>query len=170
MGLVSETPREVELPDLNLVGVMALVDFRTQQDPAVFLDTWQLFYPHADSLKAAQTTPNRSFGLNLFPMDFPEDMRWYYGACVEVVSLERDFPPCFLSRFLPAAKYHAFEVVGPVSEIGPAFQQSAAIVAGLSGGDQPISLNLELYDQRFTGPDDPESRMELLFTKHQSEM
>ena len=86
MGLLSETPSHVELPELKLVGAMSLVDFRGGPDPAAFADTWARYFPHANELSGALVEPKRSFGLNLFPPEFPEDMRWYYGACVEVGS------------------------------------------------------------------------------------
>lgn len=163
MPLVSEDPRTIELPDLRLVGTMSLVDFRENQDPAVFQETWARFSELGDTLSPHRTNPERTFGLNLFPPTFPGDMRWYYGACVEVTTLEQDYPSSLLARYLPAASYHAFEVVGPASEIAPAYDRAWEILAGIHGGKPTCPVNLELYDQRFTGPDDPSARMDLLF-------
>lgn len=163
MGLVSEEPREITLPDLRLVGAAAWIDFREGEDAAAFPGVWERFYPQLPTLESARTNPGRLFGLNLFPPGFPGDRRWYYAACAEVDSLERDYSPAFVSRFVPAGTHLSFEVSGTSAEIAPAFDRAWQIVCERSGGAPSCSVNLELYDERFRGPEDPDSRMDLLF-------
>lgn len=163
MGLVSEQPREIELPELRLVGAMSLVDFRESQDSTVFSETWERFYAKAEALTQARTHAERTWGLNLFPGAFPGDLRWTYGACVEVDTLERDYAPEFVGRYLSAARYYSFEVVGAASEVAPSYDRAWAIVSELHGGTAACRVNLELYAERFLGPENPDSRMDLLF-------
>ncbi len=163
MGLISEQPREIELPELRLVGAMTLIDFCEGDDNAAFGEVWERFFTHLESLSGARTNPERMFGLNLFPPAFPADRRWYYGACVEVDTLDRDFSSAFVSRCVPASTHLAFEVQGTVAEIAPAYDRAWELVAPRFAGETGCPVNLELYDERFLGPDNPESRTDLLF-------
>lgn len=160
MPLVSTEPSEIELPELKLVGTCAFADFFDGQ-MSLFGETWERLLKHQidDSLRAH---PNRSFGLELYPPEFPQDRRWYYCACVEVKDLAMPYPPSMVARFIPAALYLKFTVAGPVAEVAQAFRHIYDIWLPASGVKLAGYYDLEFYDERFKGPEAVDSEMDIL--------
>lgn len=160
MPLISTEPTELELPDLKLVGACSFADFLSNQHH-LFGETWERYY--ADPVpEEHRAHPNRSFSLDLFPPEFPKDARWYYFAGVEVKDLEIRYPSSLVSRFIPAARYLRFTIAGPVTEIGPAHQYIYEQWLPNSGVKLAGYYDLEFYDERFTGPTNADSLMDLL--------
>jgi AraC family transcriptional regulator len=161
MPLVSHEPTTIELPDLRLVGTCSFADFFSNNQQTLFGETWErmLENPIDDELRAA---PHRSFALELYPPTFPKDRRWYYCACVEVKSLDVRYPSCMVARFIPASRYLKFTVAGPVTEVGPAFRQIYDQWLPGAGVKLAGYYDMELYDERFEGPCNPDSLMDIL--------
>jgi AraC family transcriptional regulator len=160
MPLITTNPTEIELPDLRLVGACAFADFFAGQQ-SLFGETWERLMrcPIPDKYRVQ---PHRSFGLELFPKNFPQDRRWYYCACDEVNTLEAPYPGDFISRFIPAARYLKFSVAGPVTEVAPAFRKIYEHWLPNAGVKLAGYYDLECYDERFKGPCNAESLMDIL--------
>jgi AraC family transcriptional regulator len=161
MPLITTEPTEIELPDLKLVGTCTFCDFFSNNQQNLFGERWERFCHHPIPTEK-RANPNRSFALELYPPEFPKDRRWYYMACVEVKDLADVYPSALMSRFIPAARYLKFTVGGPVTEVGPAFRKiydewlpkSTVKLAGY--------YDMEQYDERFKGPCEADSQMDIL--------
>lgn len=160
MPLVSTEPTKIELPDLKLVGTCSFTNFFENSQQALFGETWQRL--HSCDLGDLLANPKRSFALELYPPAFPQDHRWYYMACVEVNSFEAVYPSNMVFRFIPAAEYLQFNVKGPVTEVGPAFRQIYDTLLPNLGAKLKGYYDMEMYDEGFKGPCDPESIMHIL--------
>jgi AraC family transcriptional regulator len=161
MPLISTEPTEIELPDLKLVGACTFCNFFADSQKNLFADTWERSC-HQPIPNEKRANPNRSFALELYPPDFQKDRRWYYMACVEVKDLNETYPSSFVSRFIPAARYLKFTVQGPVTEVGPAFRTIYDELLPNSGRKIARYYDLEHYDERFKGPCDDSSQMDIL--------
>jgi predicted transcriptional regulator YdeE len=161
MGLISTEPTTLKLPDLKLVGACSFANFFNNGQQVLFGETWQRLHEcKIDNELLAN--PKRSFALELYPPGFPKDHRWYYCACVEVKSFEAEYPPNLLFRYIPAAEYVKFTVKGPVTEVGPAFRQIYDHWLISAGVKLKGYYDLESYDERFKGPCDADSVMDIL--------
>jgi predicted transcriptional regulator YdeE len=161
MPLITTEPTEVELSDLKLVGACSFADFFSNNQTVLFGETWErLMHNRVDD--ELRSHPNRSLALELYPPGFPKDPRWYYCACVEVKDLALPYSSALISRFMPAARYLKFTVEGPVTEIGPAFRQIYDQWLPSAGVKLAGYYDLEFYDERFKGPCNAESRMDIL--------
>ena len=161
MPLVSHEPSTVELPELKLVGTCAFADFFANGQQTMFGEAWQRLHEckFADGVLA---NPTRAFGLELYPPSFPKDRRWYYGAFLEVKKFEAVYPSGMLYRYIPAASYLKFTVAGPVTEIAPAFRHIYDTWLPAAGVKLAGYYDMELYDERFKGPDSPDSQVDIL--------
>jgi predicted transcriptional regulator YdeE len=161
MTLISTEPTTCNLPDLKLVGACSFANFFENNQQVLFGETWQRL--HEVTLdKELLAKPTRSFALELYPPSFPKDHRWYYTACVEVKSFEKVYPSHLMFRFIPAAEYLKFAVKGPVTEVGPAFRQIYDTWLPSAGVKLKGYYDMEMYDEGFTDPCDPESIMHIL--------
>jgi predicted transcriptional regulator YdeE len=160
MPLITTEPAEIALPDLKLVGACAFADFFDNQRH-LFGETWERLFHHLVA-EENRAHPHRSIALELYPPEFPKDPRWYYLACVEVKDLAAEYPSSLVSRFIPAARYLKFTVAGPVTDVGPAFRQIYDQWLPNAGVKLAGYYDLEYYDERFKGPCDAGSQMDIL--------
>jgi predicted transcriptional regulator YdeE len=161
MPLVAIAPTRIELPDLRLVGACSFANYFENGQQVLFGETWERLRQDTidDSLR---TNLNEWFGLELYPADFKQNRRWYYAACAAVKSLDVEYPSHLISRFIPAAEYVKFTVKGPVTEIAPAFRHIYDSWLPQAGVKLKGYYDLEYYDERFKGPCDAESMMDIL--------
>jgi predicted transcriptional regulator YdeE len=161
MTLLSTEPTTLKLPDLKLVGACSFANFFENNQQVLFGETWHRMCECKidDELLA---NPMRSFALELYLPSFPKDHRWYYCPCVEVKSFEHEYPSNLMFRFIPAAEYVKFAVKGPVTAVGPAFRQIYDSWLPTSGAKLKGYYDLEMYDEEFKGPCEPESIMHIL--------
>jgi len=124
-------------------------------------ETWHRLLAHQDKIRNTANT-GRCFGLELYPPDFMKDKRWYYMACMEVTSLTIPLPFHLVTRFIPASRYVKFTVTGPVTEIGSAFRYVYDEWLPQSGVKVASPYDLELYDDRFKGPENEQSQTDIL--------
>jgi AraC family transcriptional regulator len=161
MGLISTEPTTCKLPELKLVGTCSFANFFENGQQVLFGETWErLCECKIDNELLAN--PKRSFALELYPPSFPKDHRWYYCACREVKSFEMEYPSNLMFRYVPAAEYAKFTVRGPVTGVGPAFRQIYDQWLPKAGVKLKGYYDLEYYDERFKGPCDEYSEIDIL--------
>ena len=161
MPLISLKPKSCELPDLRLVGVCSFANFFADEQWPLIGDTWERF-SNCQAVIENRSSPDRCFGLELYPSAFSKDRRWYYMACTEVTHLDQAFPSDTICRFIPASSYVRFTVSGPVTEIAPAFRYIYDKWLPSSGVRISAAYDLELYDSRFVDPCSEDSMVDLL--------
>jgi AraC family transcriptional regulator len=160
MPLVSNEPTTCDLPDLKLVGTCTFADFFNGKTD-LFGETWERFIQNPIDLKL-RVNANRHFGLELYPPQFSQDRKWYYFACCEVNSFEAVYPSNMVARFIPAAQYLKFSVAGTVLELAPAFRQIYDHWLPKAGVKLAGYYDFEFYDERFKGPCDENSVIDIL--------
>jgi AraC family transcriptional regulator len=160
MPLVSTEPTELELPDLKLVGTCTFADFFNGKTE-LFGETWERFVQQPIEFDL-RVDPDQHFGLELYPPEFSQNRTWYYCACCAVKSLDVKYPSSMMARFIPAARYLRFTVSGPVSELAPAFRYVYDQWLPKSGVKLAGYYDLEYYDERFKGPCEADSLIDIL--------
>jgi predicted transcriptional regulator YdeE len=160
MPLVSEEPATCELPDLHLVGTCTYADFFNGKMD-LFGETWERFIQHPIDFNL-RTNADEHFGLGLYPPEFPQNKTWYYFACCAVKSADVVYPASMVARFIPASRYLKFTVAGAVTELAPAFRFIYDQWLPKSGVKLAGYYDLEYYDERFKGPCDASSQIDVL--------
>ncbi len=165
MPLVSTDPELTSLPALKLVGTVSFMNFFGDESSVRFFgETWERYHAELGRIQR-RINPDRCFGLQLYPKNFPDDSRWYYGAVTEVETLDHPQESDFVSKYLPEAEYYKFTVRGPVTEIGLAFRKIYEEWLPKSGAKIAGTYDLECYDHRFTAPDSPDSETDILIPR-----
>lgn len=143
--------RIVSLPSFTVIGMDHLV--RGSGDGIGQL--WQRFLPREPEI-AGRTEPDAAYGVcRLLP-----DGSACYVACLPVRADAA--PPEGMVKFeVPAQKYVVFTHRGTVAQIGDSFQAIHTRLLAKLGLCARAGVELERYDARFVGPDDPNSETEL---------
>ncbi|MBE7463839.1 MAG: GyrI-like domain-containing protein [Planctomycetes bacterium] len=163
MPLLSNEPKRIELPDLRLVGACGFANFFEAEIGQQIGGVWDRFFSHFAQIEKLKKESSGLFGLELYPPGFPkQEPRWYYMACAEVETLDAPQPSAFVSRFIPASAYACFTHRGTLDGLPKAFRTLYDEWLPASGVKLRGTHDLERYDDRFKGPADPESEVDIL--------
>jgi AraC family transcriptional regulator len=102
----------------------------------------------------------KSYGIEFYTQEFFEDRKWFYMACKEVKDLSY-VPITIVGKSIPAHKYLVFSCRGGVAEIVNTLQSAYHEWLPSSGYVVEERFDFELYDERFKGPNHPETVIDL---------
>lgn len=149
---MSLQPTIVELPAFHVTGVGA-----TCEDPSPIPALWTRLLSRRGEIEG-QTRHGTTFGV-CQRID-PQSVAFHYTAGVATTP-DAALPEAMERLLVPAQRYARFTYVGPASGIPEACRRIWAALEpewGLVPSDGP---DLELYDERFMGGDDPRSETDL---------
>jgi AraC family transcriptional regulator len=101
-----------------------------------------------------------AYGLCIEPEDYESTGEFHYVACLEVEDLN-DIPLEMVGKVIPANTYAVFTHKGPVSGLRDTY--AAIYGTWVKETDMTVirGFDFELYDDRFTSPDDPGSEIDI---------
>jgi AraC family transcriptional regulator len=143
-------PRIVERGEILLVG---LVEHAGYGDIAA---TWQRFLEHDEPIPAA--IDGHTFELHSYPDGHVCGAPFWLMVGVEAERLE-PLPPALHAKLLPSRRYAVFThrlADGGFEGANEPIEQWLAA----SGTQQDRSFDMQVFDQRFLGPHDPDSILE----------
>jgi predicted transcriptional regulator YdeE len=157
----------VEKPAFSAVGITEAILFDSSLPPSenAIAKLWSRFGKEIPNIPGQLGW--RSFGLMLHNPDNPPGAPFNYMAAVQIFK-DGDIPEGMTRIEVPAARYIALTLRGPLDEISDAFKHFWGHWLPNSpyeydGGTQTGKYEFELYDQRYTQPNDPNSEIDLYF-------
>lgn len=149
-------PKIVEISDLKIEGI------QTTGNPAQgdFGKTWPILFERCDEI-SDKVGPRVSYGVQSYDKSLMKKGVWRYTAGFEVES-EDNIPEGMILIELPSTKYAVFEyqgVIGP--ELGRTFEYIYTEWLPASEFEGAAPYDYEKYDERFKGPDNPDSVLEI---------
>lgn len=149
-------PKFIELPRILVAGVPYYGDPSDGQ----FAKMWEILNGMAGQI-ANQKIPVTHFGVESYTEEFQTKGKWFYLAGVEVTSLDV-IPIGAVAKIIPANTYAVFTHTGPLpGTLGETFHYAYHQWLPESGYTQAAAYDLERYDERFLGPTNPHSVMEV---------
>lgn len=121
---------------------------------------WQAFSTNIDRIQC-RVSPQQTYGLWLYPDEFKTSRDFDYLAAVEVESVS-DIPEGMAGRRVAPKTYAAFEHHGPIRNIRQTYIYAYGDWLPSSGYQLDGQFDLEHYDERFLGPDHPDSILSIL--------
>jgi AraC family transcriptional regulator len=147
-------PKIVELPQFCVVGIAVYGDGKS----GLFPKAWDIYMRKQKDMQLKK--PNVGYGVEYYTEEFEKEHKWFYMACGEVENLN-NIPSSMVGKVIPAHKYAVFTSEGSTSELHKIFQY--AYHEWLPKSKYKIAdwFDLEYYDERFKGADDPESEIDI---------
>ena len=154
-------PHFITLPRLLVVGVPY---FGTSAQ-GEFAQVWTRLEPLLPLIPnqkpAGPGLPPVFYGVESYGADMAASGRWFYLAGVEVANLD-DVPVQVVAKIVPARQYAVFPYQGLLpGQVGELFQYAYKEWLPKSGYEQAGPFDLERYDHRFKGGQNPESVTEI---------
>lgn len=149
-------PRIVQLDSLQIVGVQTI----GRPEQGDFAKTWPALFERCHEI------PNRavervSYGVQSYEASLIQSGRWKYTAGL-AVEADGDAPSEMSVINLPANTYAVFEYKGAVSpKLGSMFRYIYTEWLPTSGYEVVHQYDFERYDERFKGPDNADSVLEI---------
>ncbi|MCG8499864.1 MAG: GyrI-like domain-containing protein [Firmicutes bacterium] len=150
-------PKLVEKQAFKVVGMRGT--FTLQKN--CIGDLWAQFNPRIAEIKTI-VNPNVSFGICecTGEGEANEESEFNYVAGVETDSAE-DVPEGMITKTVPAAKYAVFTHKGSVDKMGETYNYIYGTWFPQSGYKRAEACDLEVYSERFTGPYDEGSEIDI---------
>ena len=145
-------PRIVERPELVLVGIVASAPDVNQMD---FHGIWQRFQTDSENIK--HQVEGAAYELHV--QTEAEPATHFSMAGVEVTDVE-DLPAEMFVKVLPACTYAVF-TLRFVDGFGQAYERIWGWLAESPYTTDPYAFDIQRYGSRFTGPEDPESEVDI---------
>ncbi|MFA0811076.1 GyrI-like domain-containing protein [Microbulbifer epialgicus] len=146
-----------KLDKLLLAGVETFGDVESGGPP----EMWEVL--RSNYLEAPDRINDPvSYGIDTYTKEMQSKGKWFYMAAFQVSSFE-NLPMQMSAKLLPENEYAVFEYKGAISpKLGNLFQSIYKEWLPQSGYVQAGPYDLERYDQRFLGPQNPDSILEIL--------
>ena len=149
-------PTIFQLPQILCVGVPYYGDNKQGEIPA----TWGILDALSNHIKNKKA-PLIHLGVESYTAEFDKHRRWFYMAAVEVTSLD-EIPVQLFGKVLPANRYAVFTHKGKLpGKITETFRYIYEEWLPNSGQKQAGPYDFERYDNRFKGPENDESVIEI---------
>lgn len=152
----------VQLAALDIVGP----EIKDHPSSGAFAQCWQDLFSGVEALEAElkPSLAQPAYGIQTYDADMQSKNIWFYMAGLGDVdqALRESLPAGFQRRQLPANTYAVFEYRGAIGPaLGELFQ--AIYQSWLPNSEYQLAGNydFELYDQRFKGPENPESSLSI---------
>ena len=145
-------PQFVEKPEMILVGIVGCGSDVSQLD---IFGLWQRFGEHSKSIK--HQIEGKSYELHIQEETLPSMHFCLVG--VEVQEIE-DVPIELFAKVIPCCRYAVFTHHFSDGDFGYAFK---AVYDWLKKSDYAPAypFDIQCYDERFKGPDNPESVLDI---------
>lgn len=150
-GTMMLEPKIIHLPEKTIVGMEYLNSDMDDSIPAV----WERFIPLEPEI-THKVNPALSYGICCSQ----NNSLFRYIAGFEVSSAA-DIPEGMTAITIPAQKYAIFTHTGPVSQISDTFQKIYATLLQQFNLQPMQGYDFELYDQRFLGPTNEQSQLDI---------
>jgi AraC family transcriptional regulator len=148
-------PRFVELGAKKVVGC-SIYTSGTQTD---FPRIWEVFGKRREEIPNKVNSSVR-YAIEFYGEEFHTEGKWFYMPCVEVMSFD-DIPMIMVAKIIPAARYAVFTHKGGVKGIHELFMYIYKVWLPNSEFELAFNFDMEAYDERFLGIDNPESILEI---------
>ena len=150
-------PKFIKLDKLMLAGVGTFGNVESGSPP----EMWEVL--RSNSLEASDRINEPvSYGVETYTKEMQTKGKWFYMAAVEVSSFE-NLPAQMSGKLLPANEYAVFTYKGAITPaLGQLFQSIFKEWLPESGFVQAGPYDLERYDHRFLGPENPDSEFDIL--------
>ncbi len=147
-------PELVERGPIFLVGSVAF----ERRTPAMITELWAHFPAEIGSIPNRRI-PERYYQIVFWPHQY--DLEGYFLMCAVEVDDLNHINPSLVGKSLPSARYLRFIHRGCSGKVGLTYQY--IYESWLPKSDYKLSLpyNFELYDEKFLGPDNPDSESEI---------
>ncbi|WLR42720.1 GyrI-like domain-containing protein [Bacillus carboniphilus] len=150
-------PKIVTKEKMVVVGMECQTSNKEMEETNVMDQLWMNFMGAHEQI-LHKTNPKVTYG---FCYDYNEQKGGFrYLAAFEVdqVNLPNDQ---FISKEIPSQKYLVFTHKGPASTIGKAFNDIFNSYLPSTSYEVLNTPSFELYDERFLGPESPESVIDI---------
>ena len=147
-------------PEILTLNKMALVGMIYYGDNAQgeIKDLWTKLGPRMKEIKGKKGWC--AYGLCIEPDDYEKTGLFQYVACVEVENLD-EIPMDMVGKIVPANTYAVFTHKGPVSGLRNTYENIFGNWINQADVEVIPGFDFELYDDRFTSPDDPNSEIDI---------
>jgi AraC family transcriptional regulator len=149
-----KSPEIIEQPEMILAGIVATGEKVTDIDIG---GLWQQ-YLDIDADIANKVNPDKGYELHIHLDGNPERHVTLIGVMVSKLAA---IPETLFAKMLPAGKYALFTHHFSEGSYGDAFQ---AVYAWLEESQYRSAhpFDIQVYDERFKGPENPDSVLEIL--------
>ncbi|MBK9247509.1 MAG: GyrI-like domain-containing protein [Ignavibacteria bacterium] len=151
-----QTPTFREMGAKKLIGC-SIYTSGTKSD---FPEIWDVFIKRMDEIPHALKSET-SYAVEFLGQEFHTEGKWFYMPCIEVTEFD-EIPILMVAKTIPAARYAVFTHTGDISGVHELYTFVFKEWLPNSEFEMAFDFNLELYDERFLGVDNPESQLEIL--------
>ena len=146
-------------PELILMDTFYVVGF-----PAIIKDNYAQIRELWDLLREAKAAVKNEtgacIGLEFYPFDFTSTKQFYYMPCYVVTDLS-DIPATMCGKVVEGGKYAVWKHKGTVATLHETFHKIYHEYLPASGFRFRQPYDFEWYDEKFLGPDNPESELQI---------
>lgn len=145
-------------PEIRTLPKFYVVGATVYGDPhsGVFAKAWEVFHKQMKNVELK----GKCYGIEIYTEKYFEGVKWFYMACGEVANLS-SIPITLVGKTIPEHKYAVFSCKGGVKEIAKTFHFAYDEWIPKSNYDVADCFDLELYDERFKGIDNPETVIDI---------
>ncbi|MBI3259758.1 MAG: GyrI-like domain-containing protein [Ignavibacteriae bacterium] len=124
-----------------------------------FPNIWDVFIKRVKDIPNL-VNPTVTYALEFYGQEFNTEGKWFYMPCVEVGSFD-EIPMLMVCKTIPASRYAVFSLTGGVAGLHDLFMEIYKEWLPHSSFELAFDFDMEVYDERFKGIDNPETVMEV---------
>ncbi|NDI34134.1 GyrI-like domain-containing protein [Chengkuizengella sediminis] len=151
-------PTIVKKDEFKIAGLQCRSLMKEDEDQKEIGQLWEEFMGTLPNIKN-KTNENKTYGLCF---DFnPKTNEFSYVSGVEIDDQTSELPDKIVIKTVPASRYAVFTYKGDMSGVGAAFKYIYETWLPQSGEVPFEDFSFEFYDERFLGPADKNSEMDI---------
>lgn len=147
-------PKIVKLGKIYLAGVVVYGG----PDKGLFGKVWDIFLKINFDIKWKDD--RKAYGVEFYTEEFYREKKWFYMVAMEL----RDFsqiPMNMVGKVIPENTYAVFTAKGEIKNTAKTSQYAHEEWLPKSKYEEADWFEFELYDERFKGPDNAESEIDI---------
>ncbi|MFS1512119.1 GyrI-like domain-containing protein [Chengkuizengella sp. SCS-71B] len=149
-------PTFVKKDEFKIAGLQCLTLMEQDEYQKDIGQLWEEFMGTLPNIKN-KTNESKTYGLCF---DFKETNEYSYVSGVEIDDPNISLPDKVVVKTIPASRYAVFTYKGDMSGVGAAFKYIYETWLPQSG-EVPEEFSFEFYDERFLGPSNKNSEMDI---------